>query len=341
MENMDNFRERFEALEQQTEQLKHQTQTLEAHTHTVERRLRWWRGIACGVVMLSLLSLALPSGKAADAPGRGMAERMATLEKKLAAMDFDDAANEVVISGANLRIVNGLGSTETTNGLGNLIVGYNELRQEEIPQCRGATTQVCTDTRTGSHNVIVGSQHNFSSFGGLVVGELNEISGQFAAVSGGSNNLASGLVSSVSGGRFNTASGRSFATGCALGPFGPDCAFSSVSGGIGNTASGAFSSVSGGNSNRASGQFAAVSGGSNNLASGFVSSVSGGNLNTARGDSSSVSGGDSNTASGLVSSVSGGENNTASGGFSAVSGGTNRSTPAQFNWAAGALFSDQ
>src|SRR6266850_7568315 len=121
MDSMDSIRERLEALEQQTK-------AMEVHTHTVERRLRWWRGIACGVVMLSLLSLALPSGKAADAPGRGMAERMVTVEKKLAAMDFDDAANEVVISGANLRIVNGLGATDTTNGLGNLIVGYNELR---------------------------------------------------------------------------------------------------------------------------------------------------------------------------------------------------------------------
>src|SRR5262245_27503474 len=113
MDSLDHFRERLEAVEQQTK-------AMEAYAHMLERRLRWWRGIACGVVMLSLLSLALPSGKAAVAPGRGMAERMATLEKKLAAMDFDDAANEVVITGANLRIVNGLGNTETTNGLGNL-----------------------------------------------------------------------------------------------------------------------------------------------------------------------------------------------------------------------------
>jgi hypothetical protein len=100
MENMDNFRERFEALEQQTEQLKQHTQALEANTRAVDRRLRWWRATACGVIMLGLLTWALPSGKAADAPGRGMAERMATLEKKLTAMDFDEAANEVLITGA-------------------------------------------------------------------------------------------------------------------------------------------------------------------------------------------------------------------------------------------------
>jgi hypothetical protein len=58
---------------------------------------------------LAPLSLALPSGKAANAPGRGMTERMVTVEKKLAAVDFDDAANEVVISGPNLRCYGGYG----------------------------------------------------------------------------------------------------------------------------------------------------------------------------------------------------------------------------------------
>src|SRR2546422_9307087 len=96
-----------------------------------------------------------------------MAERMATLEKKLTAMTFDDAANEVVITGANLRIVNGLGATDTTNGLGNLIVGYNESRQGVF------CTPLCTDTRTGSHNVSAGRAENLHSFGGLAVGPLD------------------------------------------------------------------------------------------------------------------------------------------------------------------------
>jgi hypothetical protein len=187
MENMDNFRERFEALERRTQM--------------VEQRLRWWRGITCGVLALALLSLALPSGKAADGPARGMAERMATVEDKLAAMAFDAAANEVVITGANLRIVNGLGSTDTTNGLGNLIVGYNESR---IPDGLGP------DNRMGSHNVVVGKRNNFSSVGGLVVGDLHEISGLFASVSGGQFNTASGLYASVSGGSSNIASGLGF-----------------------------------------------------------------------------------------------------------------------------------
>jgi hypothetical protein len=66
MDSMDHIRERFEALERQTEQLKHETQALKAHTYTVERQLRWWRGIACGVMLLGLVSLPLQSGTAAD-----------------------------------------------------------------------------------------------------------------------------------------------------------------------------------------------------------------------------------------------------------------------------------
>jgi hypothetical protein len=50
MDSRDNFRERFEALEQQTEQL-------QQHTHMVERRLRWWRGIVGSVLLMSLVSL--------------------------------------------------------------------------------------------------------------------------------------------------------------------------------------------------------------------------------------------------------------------------------------------
>ena len=58
MDSLDNFRERFGALEQQTEQLKHHTQALEAHTLTVERRLRWWR-ITWHVAAVAALGLGM------------------------------------------------------------------------------------------------------------------------------------------------------------------------------------------------------------------------------------------------------------------------------------------
>jgi hypothetical protein len=189
---------------------------LEQRTHTVERQLRWWRSVACGLLGLAVLTWALPAG---TAPEQGLAQRVAALEDLL--QHFSRKGNEVFITGANLHIVNGLADTETTNALGNLIVGYNE------PFGEG-------DVRTGSHNVVVGKWHNFSSSGGLVVGQGNEISGLFAVVSGGSSNTASGNYTSISGGTSNTAS--NFAA--------------SVSGGFSNTAGGVWSSVSGGTATR-------------------------------------------------------------------------------------------
>src|SRR5262249_38992507 len=65
MESMDNVRERFEALEQQTAQLQHPTQPVKVRPRRVERRLPWWLGMACGVLLLRLVSRA-PASQAAD-----------------------------------------------------------------------------------------------------------------------------------------------------------------------------------------------------------------------------------------------------------------------------------
>jgi hypothetical protein len=109
-------------------------------------------------------------------------------------VNFSRDGNEIYITGANLHIVNGLSYTDTTNGLGNLIVGYNELRG-------------VGDDRSGSHNVVVGSAENFSSYGGFVVGLSNTISGSYPSVSGGASNTASGVACAVIGGYGNAASG--------------------------------------------------------------------------------------------------------------------------------------
>jgi len=253
------------------------------------------------------------------------------------------------ISGANLQVVNGLGMTESLNGLGNLIVGYNEL---------GNPTG---DDRTGSHNLIVGLEQSHSSYGGLAIGSRNAISGPFASVSGGRLNTASGFSSSITGGYGSRATGL----------------FASVTGGRSNAAEGTQSSVSGGSFNTASGERSSVSAGYQNIADGFAASVSGGSYNTASGGSSyfgpggSVSGGRSNTASGYGNSVSGGYGNLASGafcsvsggkantanaggvyicspvaycvygGYASVSGGNNRAALGYYNWAAGSLLEGQ
>jgi hypothetical protein len=117
--------------------------------------------------MLGLLSWALPVSTAQDPASvrgnRELAQRVAALEDKLAVVTFDATNNEVIITRANLRIVNGMGTTDTTNGLGNLIVGYNKKR----------TLPGAVNTRTGSHNVVVGKEHNFSSVEAVVVGNVS------------------------------------------------------------------------------------------------------------------------------------------------------------------------
>jgi hypothetical protein len=264
-------------------------EALEDEVRTVRRRLRLWRQLTGSVLVLALVSLLQPWNLAAQALDEAQERtiwqlinlwgRVGAIERTLAHITSETGAGglpEVRITGANLRLTNGLRATATTNGLGNLLVGYNEPRQ-------GGNVE------TGSHNVVVGTGNNFSSFGGLVVGRQNEISGAFAAVSGGFDNTASGASAVVSGGIFNRASGESAAVS---GGFDNTASASatSVSGGVGNTASGGGATVCGGHGNTASGHTAAISGGEMNTASGFTSSVSGGRNHTIRGDFDWVAG---------------------------------------------------
>ena len=142
--------------------------------------------------------------------------RIAQLEELLAGVTRS-ADHTITFSGVNVQIVNGQGRTDTTNDLGNLIVGYNEERGDH------------TDARDGSHNIVVGTRHAFSSYGGIVVGYDNTILGEYSSISGGSNHITHGAYSSISGGDRNSAVG----------------AFSSVTGGQFNIASGDYSVVIG------------------------------------------------------------------------------------------------
>ena len=152
----------------------------------------------------------IPIGGSCDtAELDALRDRIAQLEALLENVTRN--GDEITFSGINVHIVNGTGTTNgEVNGLGNLIVGYNELR------FAGG------DNRTGSHNIVVGEGQNYSSYGGLVAGRQNTVSGPYTSISGGYYNTASGQFSSISGGLGNTASGYS----------------ASISGGYENTASG-------------------------------------------------------------------------------------------------------
>jgi hypothetical protein len=128
------------------------------------------------------------------------------------------AGPHVFFTGVNLHLRSGAGETDQANGLGNLIIGYDEML--------GSTEA----SRTGSHNIVLGHGNKFSSFGGFVGGWGNWISGPFASVFDGSFNTASGGNAAVLTGEHNTATASD----------------SSVSGGHDNNATANFSAVSGG-----------------------------------------------------------------------------------------------
>lgn len=233
--------------------------------------------------------------------------RIAALEAKLANMTVATVNGQPTVrfSGVNVQVINGAGSTETTNGTGNLIVGYNEADSSGNGRCTvgidPATGAAVTDAavcaaaggawsttgfKTGSHYIVAGSENNYSIFGGVVFGFRNTSNNSYANVTGGSSNTAGGNQSSVSGGNTNAAYSSS----------------TSISGGSANIASGDASSVSGGNRNNASGSFSSVSGGSWGIASGRLSHVSGG--------------GDGNTSGGNVADMN----------FSSILGGVGQNT---------------
>ena len=278
--------------------------------------------------------------------GSTLSPEQARILSHMSLISLDDGLGAEVyqtlrFSGVNLQIVNGLHATNgfpedpqthdplltQVNGVGNLIVGYNEMGNPS------------GDLRTGSHNIIVGRGQSHQSFGGWLSGRDNSIAAPFASVSGGARNLVSGdsasvsggyrgvassAFSAVSGGRYNIASGT----------------YASVSGGALNQATGKAATVSGGQFNTAAGDYASITGGLSSTAAGLSASVSGGAFGQALGDNSSISGGLVNTASGRYASVSGGQTNAASGDNSSVSGGSSRSTMGADDWAAGGLSED-
>lgn len=171
-----------------------------------------------------------------DADVTAHAASLVTLSDKTQCLT--STSTDAYITDCNLHILSGSGTTDgAANGRGNLIVGYNETTGQ---------------TRTGSHNLVVGRYHSYTSWAGFVAGEANTVSAARSSVLGGQSNAANGIASSIVGGYLSLASGE----------------FSSIGGGVSNTAAGKFSVVSGGGANQANHQASTVSGGTLRTASG-------------------------------------------------------------------------
>jgi hypothetical protein len=242
-----------QALAEALLELREQRDGLEWRLRRAECRGRLY-GIAATAAVVGAL-LFSPGERTATAQGPPpslpeLTARVAALEQKTQYMRVSNG--EMYIENTNLNIRNGLNATNgnpmnpfdpaaaTTNGKGNLIIGYN------IGLLQG-------NDRNGSHCLILGDGHDYTSYGGIVSGFVNDIRAAYACVTGGTGNIAEGTYAAVTGGAQNTASGN-------------------------------VASVSGGQANTANSQATAVSGGFGCTASGERSSVSGGNSRTASGD---------------------------------------------------------
>ena len=157
------------------------------------------------------------------------------------------AGPNVTFHGANVHIVNGAGQTPSINGLGNLIIGYDEYPSTFAAGDRG-----------GSHNLIMGTQNKFTdwSWSGIINGDNNLIAAQECVILTGANGriysnvspgysaygfIGTGLNQTIFDGQAGTIVGG---TGNYIGYL-----YDVILGGTGNTNGGVYSVVLGGTNN--------------------------------------------------------------------------------------------
>lgn len=219
-----------------------------------------------------------------------LSTRVDQLETTVASRDVLDglvpfvsvSGSDVKLTGANLVLQNGAGSTDTVNGTGNLVIGYNAPRDG-------------TNDKTGSHNLVIGDGHVYSSYGGFVAGEENSIMAPNASVVGGTFGVVEAELGTVLGGYKNHV----------------EALYATVVGGYGNVvlSDGMAASILGGMSNRTSGLYSSIVSGVDNTigADGAAAAIVSGEGNTANGDTSALLGGYNNVVDGERSILTGGK----------------------------------
>ena len=135
---------------------------------------------------------------------------------------------------------------------------------------------------TGDYSVVVGGIRNTNCggdgfIGGGCVNIISSTNIDHVIVGGGQNQITTtGSSGFIGGGIQNTITSGNRAT---------------VTGGSGNSASGAYSSIGGGATNRVTNNYAVVAGGANNCSSGQGSGITGGRCNTASAIYTNINGG--------------------------------------------------
>lgn len=199
---------------------------------------------------------------------------------------------DLVVDGCNLHVQNGVGQTGTINSYGNLIIGYNK---NEV------------STRTGSHNLILGDLHEYTSTGGIVSGTENTLSAPGATILSSGQSHANFVSATIIGADRGIADGNVILIGGQRNYGSAAAHFSAVVGGVENHVTGSSSVVIAGTMNTATGGNSLVCGGSENTAGGSSDVACGGSRNTSTGSRSVLVGGNQNAAAGANGIVTGGQ----------------------------------
>lgn len=262
--------------------------------------------------------------------------RVSTVEDVTTPMTLTtiDGYPSIVVEGVNIHLRNGLGGTNTDNGLGNLVLGYNESRADPAD-----------NIRTGSHIVVTGREQNYEGSAGFLGGYQNTLNADYGSILSGFSNENYGLGSAVVGGLFNIAGH----------PNDPNESFYSVvvSGynnlGLGrgagilagqnNVTRGLYSAIVSGTSNQTSGTRSCIVSGFSNVANGRNSVIVGGGISTTGvfgdtglGNAAVVVGGYRNESEGTYAVTVGGFVNKSSDAYTVVSSGFNREAASEGLW---------
>ncbi|MDP6518368.1 MAG: FG-GAP-like repeat-containing protein [Planctomycetota bacterium] len=101
----------------------------------------------------------------------------------------------LALHGANFQITDGTSGASSPNGLGNLILGHNRDLSGYL--------------QSGSHNLVIGDDHSFRGFAGLVSGTSNRLLADNTAILGGRQNEVYTDLTTIVGGSNGTVSGSS------------------------------------------------------------------------------------------------------------------------------------
>lgn len=199
------------------------------------------------IALIALLAAAGMAAQASSIPTLSPEQREILGHMSIVQLDdgLGGQCKTIRITGVNVQIVNGLGATNgyptspssfdgnltEVNGLGNLIIGYNESN--------------AGSNRTGSHNLVVGRNNDYTAFAGIVAGTDNKVLAPASSVVGGYHNEATALHSAILGGEDNATAGERAAIG----------------GGVSNRANALRSWIGGGQGNNANASTASIVGG--------------------------------------------------------------------------------